>query len=675
MALTVQQLYEAVRAGEGAPSGTALTDFTRLLAYSNAAVTLYAPLAPDNVQDVAVVQLASWLYDADVSVRRTPANALSESGARAVLAPYRIHALSPSGNVARAVSGSAPVDRNTVESVVRSVVASWALKSSEEPLPVERLPDAAQVQASNEGIALGAAALLDFTGSGVDAALAGSDLTVTVPGFQPTPHQSAVFNAFRDGAWTPVAGIATATPFVTQAFSTVPWDYANLGRANFVLAGNVNVTEAEGNFGIRIPKTIASLAGLALQVGERHEDLDGSQGLVKVGSDGTYDFYSLALTDLVAGRHSIAVARFTPFRLRSQYIDVSALRAMAGSSAEHLIESLADPLVVGLAVPDAVDERYLPAVSFDPAFTPTDDDSGVLIFNVEWAISAPSVAGLQVVDVTNTTQTVFTRQLRAGGSYAGNNRSGIEVSQAGVTDLDGNLDYGTMYLYVSLTANGSAAMYQYWLPGSAGSVGFTLTARCSVELFRNGGAPAAAPPAPEARSSRGVYIGRWTGLPRGAPSGNTFGAELDFTLDAGAPDRFTKTSPAGTYEDLYEDYKDSSNKKRPADNVIGLWFQPQERTRANSAAAWGDWEDRRQRAFMPLGPGAIAEDVQSSGGASFAESAYSTLFFRNAETLTVAALLWADDAAIVYRLHSDRRVLASISATRQYSVAVYEAVI
>ena len=89
MAVTNQQLYEAIRAGAGAPVGTALDDMNRLLAYCNAAVERYASVAPEAVKDMAVIQLGQYLYDAPIAARRNASNALSESGVRAILAPYR----------------------------------------------------------------------------------------------------------------------------------------------------------------------------------------------------------------------------------------------------------------------------------------------------------------------------------------------------------------------------------------------------------------------------------------------------------------------------------------------------------------------------------------------------------------------------------------------------------
>ena len=69
MAVIVQQLYEGIRAGVGAPTGVLLTDVTRILAYANEAVRQYAADAPESVKDMAVLQIGQYLYDAPVAAR------------------------------------------------------------------------------------------------------------------------------------------------------------------------------------------------------------------------------------------------------------------------------------------------------------------------------------------------------------------------------------------------------------------------------------------------------------------------------------------------------------------------------------------------------------------------------------------------------------------------------
>ena len=73
----------------------------RLLAYATEAVTKHAPVAPDVAHNEATVRLAAYLYDMPHAARGVAfADALRNSGARAILLPYRVHR---AGAVAAAV--------------------------------------------------------------------------------------------------------------------------------------------------------------------------------------------------------------------------------------------------------------------------------------------------------------------------------------------------------------------------------------------------------------------------------------------------------------------------------------------------------------------------------------------------------------------------------------------
>ena len=92
MAITVQEFAKAIRLSVDDPTGTALADATRLLAFCNAAIERYAGAeVPEAISDMAVVQLGQYLYDAPVAERSRPQSALANSGVRAMLAPYRVH--------------------------------------------------------------------------------------------------------------------------------------------------------------------------------------------------------------------------------------------------------------------------------------------------------------------------------------------------------------------------------------------------------------------------------------------------------------------------------------------------------------------------------------------------------------------------------------------------------
>ena len=91
MTLTVQQLRDGVRAGNSQQETDILT---RLLAVGSSVVVKHAPNAPDSVQNEAVVRMAGYLFDQPAaSSRQGYASAFRNSGARALLLPWRVHGL------------------------------------------------------------------------------------------------------------------------------------------------------------------------------------------------------------------------------------------------------------------------------------------------------------------------------------------------------------------------------------------------------------------------------------------------------------------------------------------------------------------------------------------------------------------------------------------------------
>ncbi len=128
MALTVAQLLNAIRAApEGEVVSAQLTAIgTRLLAVGRALVDTYAPLAPEDVRDEAVIRVAGYLYDAP-NVTRSGV-AWNESGARALVDPWVQRGVAPVdfdlADVAAATGdGGQPVDEEAVEAIVRRILA------------------------------------------------------------------------------------------------------------------------------------------------------------------------------------------------------------------------------------------------------------------------------------------------------------------------------------------------------------------------------------------------------------------------------------------------------------------------------------------------------------------------------------------------------------------------
>ena len=91
MAVTaaVSDVARSIRAVD---SSDVLAELTDLLAYASAEVTRIAPLAPDSVHNRAATSIVSYIYDRPTTGRMTDyANVIRNSGAGAMLLPYRTH--------------------------------------------------------------------------------------------------------------------------------------------------------------------------------------------------------------------------------------------------------------------------------------------------------------------------------------------------------------------------------------------------------------------------------------------------------------------------------------------------------------------------------------------------------------------------------------------------------
>ena len=155
---TIQQLAADLRIGDGetAPTGAAGVVLARIDATAKALINAYAPNAPTAIQNEAYARLAGWLYDTDPSGRTGSPDALKNSGAAYLLAPYRskrggiiaagdgaaASTTTPTGEAGvdqtarnAAAAAQAAADANTtflstfaarVRAVVEAVVPSWA---------------------------------------------------------------------------------------------------------------------------------------------------------------------------------------------------------------------------------------------------------------------------------------------------------------------------------------------------------------------------------------------------------------------------------------------------------------------------------------------------------------------------------------------------------------------
>lgn len=106
--LTVTQLAEFLRVGD---STKETAHMTRLLAYATEGVSKHLGTsydsAPEAVVNEAVIRLAGYLYDKPHVAGSGSANQLLNSGADAILLPYRVHRAGSTGPAASASTGVA----------------------------------------------------------------------------------------------------------------------------------------------------------------------------------------------------------------------------------------------------------------------------------------------------------------------------------------------------------------------------------------------------------------------------------------------------------------------------------------------------------------------------------------------------------------------------------------
>ena len=88
VSLTAAELTAALRLGDSAEEAA---DVARILATATALVVRHAPDAPDAIQSEAVVRVGGWLFDMPHAQRSASGDVLRNSGALALLLPWRVH--------------------------------------------------------------------------------------------------------------------------------------------------------------------------------------------------------------------------------------------------------------------------------------------------------------------------------------------------------------------------------------------------------------------------------------------------------------------------------------------------------------------------------------------------------------------------------------------------------
>ena len=125
MTLTAEQLAAALRLGS---TDEETAEATRLLAFSTEAVARHAPGAPDVAHNEAAIRAAGYLFDMPLAGRGAGyADVLRNSGALAVLAPYRVHRAGSTGETPTTETPTPAGLRQTGEEAVTVATAGrWA---------------------------------------------------------------------------------------------------------------------------------------------------------------------------------------------------------------------------------------------------------------------------------------------------------------------------------------------------------------------------------------------------------------------------------------------------------------------------------------------------------------------------------------------------------------------
>lgn len=92
--ITAAAFRAALRLGDTAEE---TAEATRILASVSALVLKHAPNAPDAIHSEAVVRAGGWLFDMPAAQRTAAGDVLRNSGALALLLPWRVHRAGSTG--------------------------------------------------------------------------------------------------------------------------------------------------------------------------------------------------------------------------------------------------------------------------------------------------------------------------------------------------------------------------------------------------------------------------------------------------------------------------------------------------------------------------------------------------------------------------------------------------
>ena len=125
--ITAAELAAAIRVGD---SSEEQAEVARLLTVASTAVVRYAPLAPDDIHSESCIRLAGHWFDQPLAGRGAYADALRNSGAQALLLPYRVHRAGSTGEAADSdtsdASGTTPAPPEPPDRADLVIACGWS---------------------------------------------------------------------------------------------------------------------------------------------------------------------------------------------------------------------------------------------------------------------------------------------------------------------------------------------------------------------------------------------------------------------------------------------------------------------------------------------------------------------------------------------------------------------
>ena len=243
MALTLTQveLSAAIRLGD---STEETAEATRLLGYVTAAISTHLADAyedaPEAIVNEAAIRLAGYLFDMPNAGRGLSfANAGRNSGAWAILLPFRVHRAGSTGEAVAAAQQAVGTPGNPVTDVAISggnlVVTFNDGTTRDEPLPAGMTGDGTD-QAARD-----AAAAAQATGDGATTAAAAAQSDIDAHEANHPSGGAGVDQTARDAA---AAAQGTANNAATAATAAADIANANTGRLDAFPAGTGGVDQA-----------------------------------------------------------------------------------------------------------------------------------------------------------------------------------------------------------------------------------------------------------------------------------------------------------------------------------------------------------------------------------------------------------------------------------------------